>query len=129
MVTSVANIFPQSVLDRVNALQDAFHVFDTYNGAGVWMRDPYIVIGPDDRYYMTNTDLSSDYNKVRFPLWGSDNLADWTLTGRPYAISDLSYWETFDKDNLRLWAPEIHFINDKWVLVHTTSNNYSAIAI
>jgi arylsulfatase len=42
---------------------------------------------------------------------------------------DLSYWNSFDKTDLKLWAPELHYVNNKWLVVHTTSNNYSAIAI
>lgn len=110
----------------------------------IWIRDPYIVLAPDGYYYLTGTtqtpksvlDGSLKYNvglgdssrvgwHVR--VWKSQNLVDWEYIGEPFDLAE-GYWATKHKDlfektptrNWHLWAPELHFINDKWVLVHTT---------
>lgn len=38
----------------------------------VWMRDPYIFIGPDQNYYLTYTN-----GKTEMPIWRSTNLKYW----------------------------------------------------
>lgn len=99
-----------------------------------WIRDPYIVMGPDDMYYLTGTTMNPDdprektdpYNPglgeqsavgqvVR--IWRSKDLVDWEYLGAPYSLKD-----SFHKENLRnvIWAPEVHWIPEmnRWALVH-----------
>jgi xylan 1,4-beta-xylosidase len=60
-------------------------------------------------------------------VWRSMDLLDWEYMGEPFTIED-SYWasvhpedfENTPKDEWRLWAPELFFIDGRWVFVHTT---------
>lgn len=109
-----------------------------------WIRDPYIILGPDDYYYLTGTTQNSEikfdekakYNvglgdssrvgwKMR--VWKSKDLANWKYAGEPFDLTD-GFWATKEpaafantpKAKWHLWAPEIHFINGKCLIVHTT---------
>lgn len=116
--------------------QKAVHVFDD------WMRDPYIVLGTDGIYYLTVTQHGDSVVGRKIindgvPLYTSKNLADWKFDGYIYSIrknasnaaefiaerekrnnDPKKEWGT---DELKLWAPEIHFIDGKWCLVHTSN--------
>jgi len=109
-----------------------------------WIRDPYITLAPDGYYYLTGTtqmpdvplDDDAKYNVglgdssrvgwlVR--VWKSRDLADWKYIGEPFNLAD-GYWaekqpEAFKntpQQKWHLWAPELHVVNNKWVLLHTT---------
>lgn len=109
-----------------------------------WIRDPYVVLAPDGYYYLTGTtpnpndprEQSDPYNTglgrgsivgYRMRIWRSKDLVSWEYLGEPYSLLD-GYWaktkpERFKGKNRRhwrLWAPEVHFINGKWYLVHTS---------
>ena len=109
-----------------------------------WIRDPYIVLGSDDYYYLTGTtpnpnDSREDTNPYNIGLgpesivgskvqvWRSKDLADWEYLGTPYTTRD-SYR---GQNNLEpavedpyasgldvIWTPELHWLGDKWALVH-----------
>lgn len=109
-----------------------------------WIRDPYIILGPDDHYYLTGTtpepgdsrEQTDPYNiglgdtsivggKVQ--IWESSDLIEWQYLGAPYSFDD-SYltannFEISERDvNAKnmdvVWAPELHWVKDKWALVH-----------
>lgn len=108
-----------------------------------WIRDPYIVLAPDGYYYLTGTTpnpgdpcaASDPYNRGFDPesfvsyhmhLWRSIDLTSWEYLGAPFSLPD-GYWakkepNAFEGDRSRwhLWAPELHFLNGKWHIVHTT---------
>ncbi|MBD5777948.1 family 43 glycosylhydrolase [Pelagicoccus sp. NFK12] len=60
-------------------------------------------------------------------LWRSENLLDWEEQETPFTLRD-GYWakaqpeafETVPEVEWHLWAPEVHFLNGKWIIVHTT---------
>lgn len=59
-------------------------------------------------------------------VWRSQDLKDWEYVGEPFSL-DQGYWakenpDAFkgDSSGWRLWAPELYFVNGKWVFVHTT---------
>ncbi len=109
-----------------------------------WIRDPYIILGPDDYYYLTGTtpapgdprEQTDPYNTglgdtsivgPKVQVWRSKNLIKWKYLGAPYSLDD-SYRKSNDllptevdrnakKMNV-LWAPEIHWVDGKWALVH-----------
>ncbi|MBZ4191952.1 family 43 glycosylhydrolase [Niabella beijingensis] len=110
----------------------------------IWIRDPYIVLGPDDYYYLTGTtqlpasklNEGTKYNvglgdssqvgwSVR--VWKSKDLAAWEYAGEPFRLTD-GYWskkrpQAFQhtpSSKWHLWAPELHVVNGKWILLHTT---------
>lgn len=99
--------------------------------ADTWMRDPYIVIGPDQHYYLTYTN-----GKMEMPVWRSTNLQDWEKLGEDYNMKKLSYYQNIlnsqkelikERGEAKLWAPEIYYINQQWVAVHTSNLKQSSI--
>ncbi|MCA9058711.1 MAG: family 43 glycosylhydrolase, partial [Planctomycetaceae bacterium] len=109
-----------------------------------WIRDPYITLGPNGDYYLTGTTPLPDdprqdsdpYNTGlgslslvgwKMQVWRSSDLAEWEPLGTPFTLED-GIWKQ-DKpqrfaevptDEWRLWAPELHWIGDRWALVHTS---------
>ncbi len=90
-----------------------------------WIRDPYIVLH-EDKYYLTGTtrtDLGSWNRESGSPvhqqigdeviLYESSNLTDWTLSG--------TIIKRGGDEPDPVWAPEIHWIKDKWVTVFCPS--------
>ena len=109
-----------------------------------WIRDPYIVLGPDEFYYLTGTTpLAGDPRETSDPyntglgeesivgwqarVWRSRNLIDWEKLGAPFSLKD-GVWFAEQSDKFdeavekqwRLWAPELHWLDDRWALVHTS---------
>ena len=109
-----------------------------------WIRDPYIILGPDDTYYLTGTtplpgdprEESDPYNTGlgqgsivgwKAQIWRSRNLIDWEKIKAPYSLEDGIWFDdkpkSFEKTDIgqwRLWAPELHWLGDRWALVHTS---------
>ena len=103
---------------------------------GGWIRDPYIVLGPDDYYYLTGTqpsegdpreaenpyniglgDESIVGNQVR--AWRSKDLVEWENLGAIFTLDDTWYAQTGNMTkNPYIWAPEVHWLGDRWALVH-----------
>ncbi|MBI5688970.1 MAG: family 43 glycosylhydrolase [Verrucomicrobia bacterium] len=107
-----------------------------------WIRDPYIVLGPDDYYYLTGTtpnpgdprEQSDPYNVglwktsivgSKVQVWRSRDLATWDYVGVPFTLEDTAHFRanpaSIDRDGpdqRRIWAPEIHWTGDRWALVH-----------
>jgi arylsulfatase len=110
---------------------------------GGWIRDPYIVLAPDGFYYLTGTTqepareagadarLNTGLGKTSLVgwhvrVWRSRDLAEWDSLGAPFSLLD-GYWakkqpEAFKggRAEWHLWAPELHFFDGRWLLVHTT---------
>lgn len=109
-----------------------------------WIRDPYICLAPDGYYYLTGTTPNPDdpaeaadpYNTglgrksivgYHMQLWRSRDLVHWEHRGAPFSLLD-GYWarkmpDAFkgkNRSHWRLWAPEVHFLNGRWHIVHTT---------
>ncbi|MEM9986796.1 MAG: family 43 glycosylhydrolase, partial [Bacteroidota bacterium] len=94
-----------------------------------WMRDPYIYRGPAGTYYLTYTT-----GKDNIPLWQSSNLVDWTQLPDPYRLSDASNYAAYQaslaarqranpdfKGHLKVWAPELYFLDGRWIYIHTSN--------
>lgn len=111
----------------------------------VWMRDTYIMLGPDSNYYMTGTTASPgrifngathcwDYNDGIY-LWRSPDLKNWTALGRIWSFdSDAAPWQkkgrpikpgakslngdVLDSMYRAVWAPELHYIKSQhtWLI-------------
>ncbi len=105
----------------------AVHVMDD------WMRDPFITLGPGNDYYLSCTRLWNSPDRVAgLEVWRSKDLLDWEPLGRLWSFDD-SRWMTeplakatkeFKRDP-HLWAPELYFMDGRWVVVYTTSLRYS----
>jgi xylan 1,4-beta-xylosidase len=97
-----------------------------------WIRDPYITLGPDNLYYLTGTtpnpgdprEQGDPYNvglgqgsivgsAVR--VWRSKDLVDWEYLGAPFTLEGDSFHKPPGKF---VWAPELHWLGDRWALVH-----------
>jgi hypothetical protein len=102
-----------------------------------WIRDPYITVGPDDDYYLTGTQPNENdpraaedpYNiglgkasivgeQVR--LYRSHDLIRWESLGVPYTLEDSLHLRDARKKPAGrvIWAPEVHWLGDRWALVH-----------
>ncbi|WP_265594363.1 family 43 glycosylhydrolase [Haloferula sp. BvORR071] len=97
-----------------------------------WIRDPYITVGPDKLYYLTGTtpdpsdprEQSDPYNVGlgsnsivggTVQVWRSKDLIDWQSLGTPFTVKQ----DSIRKEPGKLvWAPEIHWLGDRWALVH-----------
>lgn len=103
-----------------------------------WIRDPYIVLGPDDFYYLTGTtpnpqdprEQSDPYNTGLGPesivggavqVWRSKDLVDWAHLGTPFTLKD----SFRPKPGHLIWAPELHWMGDRWALVHCPAEKAS----
>lgn len=123
------------LLTKVAQHNQAIHIMDD------WMRDPYITLGPDGMYYLTATQQNNGTKNLGVPVWKSSDLVNWQSLGFPYSLKDASNYldveqkqQEKNKNNpnakgLRLWAPELHFIDGKWVIVHTSSAGLGNLAI
>ncbi|WP_299556337.1 family 43 glycosylhydrolase [Seonamhaeicola sp.] len=109
-----------------------------------WIRDPYIAKGPDGNYYLTGTTPlpneptekidpynlglgQQSYVGWKVQVWKSKDLISWESLSTPYDLYD-GIWDEVkperfkgdDKNEWLLWAPELHWLGDKWALVHTS---------
>lgn len=106
-----------------------------------WMRDPHITLGPDQLYRLTFTEQQNETISQGAPLWVSDDLVNWKFKGYPYVISSdadnyQAYLDRLEERNkqkapqvLRLWAPEFHYVDGRWVLMHTSNTGLGNLAI
>ena len=109
-----------------------------------WMRDPYIIPGPDGAYYLTGTTPLKDedwkntdpynlglgeYSCVGWKahIWKSNDLIDWKPVDDAFSLKDGIWAKTnparfkeTDSSKWRLWAPELHWTGKQWALVHTS---------
>jgi arylsulfatase len=111
-----------------------------------WIRDPYISRGSDDWFYLTGTtpnpgdsrEQSDPYNTGlgeqslvgwKAQVFRSRDLIDWESIGTPFSLKDGIWYgadrAAFDDSDLeqwRLWAPELHWVEEmnRWALVHTS---------
>lgn len=108
-----------------------------------WIRDPYITLGPDDSYYLTGTqprvgdprEAENPYNiglggesivgdQVR--VWRSKDLIEWEPLGPVFTVDDTMKARSGAKIRKRLiWAPEVHWLGDRWALVHCPKGHSS----
>lgn len=110
-----------------------------------WIRDPYITLGPDGMYYLTGTqpkegdprEAENPYNiglgdqsivgdQVR--VWRSPDLINWENLGPIFTVDDTFKAQSGKKIPRRLiWAPEVHWLGDRWALVHCPKNHSSLV--
>ena len=120
---------PMSCLEIEAGLKSHDHSLFIKNG---WIRDPYITHGPDGLYYLTGTtpqpgdprEQSDPYNTVLgqasivgscVRVWQSKDPSDWMELPTPFMLERDS-----DRKNpgRLVWAPELHWLGDRWTLVH-----------
>lgn len=106
-----------------------------------WVRDPYIILAPDGWYYYTGTtqppgEPEEIYNTGLGPqskvgwhvqAWRSRDLVQWDSLGTPFSLEQ-GVWATAEKEKFaktpraewRLWAPEFHWMDGRWAVIHTS---------
>ena len=113
---------------------------------GGWIRDPYIITGPDGWMYLTGTTpLPGDDREKTDPyntglgdesvvgwkanVWRSKDFVNWEDLKTPFSLKDGIWFEdqpeAFGPPQGKLWflwAPELHWIEKmkRWALVHTS---------
>ncbi|MDP5171030.1 MAG: family 43 glycosylhydrolase [Bacteroidia bacterium] len=115
---------PTQVQKAFQARNQAIHLLPD-----VWMRDPYITQGPSGDFFLTYTTGKDD-----IPLWRSQDLINWTEMESPYSLADASNHEEYDSllsekiatqpafsGPLKVWAPEMYFLDGKWISLHTSN--------
>ncbi|WP_319503323.1 family 43 glycosylhydrolase [uncultured Draconibacterium sp.] len=130
----------KDIKKSIEAHDKAVHIFHD------WMRDPFITLAPDGTYLLTATQHGETIDgrpctNWAAPLYKSKNLADWEFAGYYYDISKdaanykdyLARWGERKKrikkeEPLKLWAPEIHFINGNWHVLHTSNSGLGNFA-
>lgn len=127
---------PEALREGLLSRDRALHLKDG------WIRDPYITIGPDEEYYLTGTtklplgDWTDPHtgnaeNRGRVGwkthVWRSPDLIEWESLGSPFSLLD-GVWaqkkpndfQQIPRSEWRLWAPELHWLGDRWAVVHTS---------
>lgn len=136
---AVAKVMPRSEIEAGLASHDQ----SLFIKEG-WIRDPYVILGPDDYYYLTGTtpnpgdsrEQSDPYNTGlgnesivgwKAQVWRSKDLIDWVSLGTPFTLKEGIWFEKRPKrfedvpEKLWfLWAPEVHWLGDRWALTHTS---------
>ncbi len=141
-VETRAQVYSRDIDDirkEIEAYDKAVHVFDD------WMRDPYITLAPDGFYYLTMTQHGDTIDgraviNAGAPYYKSKDMAKWEFAGYFYDIKKdatnaekyIEKWEARKAQGqqgpLKLWAPEIHFINEKWHVLHTSNAGLGNLA-
>ena len=109
-----------------------------------FIRDPYIVKGPDGFFYFTGTtqistrkELPEDKytsGKIGYDVkaWKTKDFIHWKSLGVIYSLKD-GFWYTAKPESFktgeefrwRLWAPELYFINGRSVVISTSPSPVS----
>lgn len=123
-----------------------------------WMRDPFIVYGPDKKYYLVGTTVTAgrdfkgglvhswDYNDGIY-LWQSADMKSWKKLGLIWSFDKDATWqkkgvpvppgtkgpnkEPLDSFYRAIWAPELHYIKSKkqWLLVACLSGKVGSFVL
>lgn len=102
-----------------------------------WMRDPFITLAPDGYYYLTFTSQPKDLpqEKPAIKFYKSRDLTNWEDVGLIWDYRNSAYAdELIKKAEISakapmIWAPEAHFINNKWVIVNTSNQSMANIMV
>ena len=87
---------------------------NTYNNPIIHqsLPDPTVIRAKDDSFYLYATEDTRN-----LPIWRSQNLKDWTFVGTAFSSrTHPNFLEGGD-----LWAPDINFIKNKYVLYYSLS--------
>ena len=108
-----------------------------------WIRDPYITLGPDGYYYLTGTqpnendprEAEDPYNLglretsivgSQIRAYRSKDLIDWESLGVIFTLNDTFHAKQGKEISQPvIWAPEVHWMGDRWALVHCPKGHAS----
>lgn len=114
----------------IKAHNKAVHLMDD------WMRDPYIVLAPDGYYYLSATRPRSAFPETPFiQLYRSRDLVQWEDLGPLWTAEDTPYGKRLlqeagqqNKPGI-IWAPEMHYVDGKWVIVNLSNAGVSNLML
>ncbi|MCR5782769.1 MAG: family 43 glycosylhydrolase [Clostridia bacterium] len=90
--------------------------------ADIHLRDPYIMLAPDGRYYMTGTYDPADWSNTKeIHVYRSDDLKDWTDLGAVWSFERDATWQKklLTDGTSPIWAPELHYINGDYYICYS----------
>ncbi len=90
--------------------------------ADIHMRDTFITVGADGKYYMTGTYDPVDWANTReIHVYRSDNIYDWVDLGCVWSYErDATWQKQIIKDGTSpVWAPELHYINGDYYICYS----------
>ena len=100
-----------------------------------WMRDPYIY-RHGGWHYLTATRLEhTAWGEQGLELWRSQDFIFWESIGVPWSFARSSWLNEVKptpenpEPDTWLWAPEIYFMDDHWVAVHTTNRRRANLLV
>ena len=120
-----------SKVEAIKAHNKAVHLMED-----VWMRDPFITIGNDGFYYLSCTrqleNLKLEAPQGGIEIFKSPDLVSWESLGVIWNTSQSEWGKKMEKravseenkhnvKSAMIWAPEIHFINGRWVITYTSN--------
>ncbi len=76
--------------------------------------DPTVIKAEDDYFYVYSTQNNLPNNTQYIPIHKSKDLVNWDYVGNVFDSSNHPTWVS----NSRLWAPDINYINGKYVLYY-----------
>jgi hypothetical protein len=88
----------------------------------VYMRDTCVCVGPDGTYYLTGT--TGDCGREGIRVWKSPDLKNWQDLGLVWKPEEKNLtWQLRNrkKENLRIWAPELHYLEGNFWLTYCLS--------
>lgn len=77
--------------------------------------DPSVIRAADGYFYVYSTQDNVPGNVRYIPIHRSKDLVDWDYVGTVFSETDRPTWIP----NARLWAPDINYINGKYVLYYS----------
>ena len=92
-----------------------------------FIRDPHVLLAPDGMYYLTGTTAGTNFGEiVGVRVWRSPDLANWEDLGFVWTLDQSSWLADVPglegKKNPRaIWAPELHWFDGTFWIVHTTN--------
>ena len=90
--------------------------------ADIHLRDPFIMTGPDGKYYMTGTYDPSDWSNTKeIHVYRSDDLSDWADLGAVWNFERDATWQKklLTDGSSPIWAPELHYINGNYYICYS----------
>lgn len=128
------NVFAQSNGELRKALERHDKAVRVFGGT---MRDPFVTLAPDGYYYLSCTrPLKTFPNSLPgMQFFRSKDLVNWEKLSPIWEAKDSEYGkELMDAATKRvthagIWAPEVHFIDGKWVVVNTSNMRMANILV
>ncbi|MEX0322369.1 MAG: family 43 glycosylhydrolase [Puniceicoccaceae bacterium] len=124
---------PDSRLAQIEAHDKAVYIHDH------WIRDPYIYLHSDGYYYLTGTTLKTGPDEiVGIYAWKSRDLVEWEMLPRLWRFADSSWMldhmlatgsEHIERNGPLVWAPELYFIDGRWVITHTSNGRAANLMV